>query len=52
MLPTVFQIFYIVFEDSTATVRFDSTLITVNKIIAEVAEVAGGGFYTATRLEN
>jgi hypothetical protein len=33
-------------------VRFDSTLITVNKIIAEVAEVAGGGFYTATRLEN
>jgi copper chaperone CopZ len=44
--------FYIVFEDSTATVRFDSTLITVNKIIAEVAEVAGGGFYTATRLEN
>ena len=44
--------FYIVFEDSTAIVRFDSTLITVNKIIAEVAEVAGGGFYTATRLEN
>ncbi len=44
--------FHIVFEDSTATVRFDSTLTTVNKIIAEVANVAGGGFYTATLLDN
>lgn len=43
--------FHIVFEDSTATVRYDSTLITVNKIIAEVADVAGGGFYTATLLD-
>jgi copper chaperone CopZ len=43
--------FHIVFEDSTATVRFDSTLITVDKIIAEVADVAGGGFYTATLLD-
>ena len=44
--------FHIVFEDSTATVRYDSTLITVNKIIAEVADVAGGGFYTATLLDS
>jgi copper chaperone CopZ len=43
--------FHIVFEDSTATVRFDSTLITVDKIIAEVADVAVGGFYTATLLD-
>jgi copper chaperone CopZ len=44
--------FHIVFEDSIATVRFDSTLITVDKIIAEVADVAGGGFYSATFLDN
>ena len=43
--------FDIVFEDSIATVRFDSTLITVNEIVAEVADVAGGGFYTATLLD-
>ena len=43
--------FHIVFEDSVATVRFDSTLITVNEIVAEVAAVAGGGFYTATLLD-
>ena len=43
--------FHIVFEDSTATVRFDSTLITVNDIVAEVAAVAGGGFYRATLLD-
>ena len=44
--------FYIVFEDSTATVRYDSTVITENKIIAEIAAVAGGGFYTATLLDS
>ena len=44
--------FHIVFEDSTATVRFDSTLISANDIIAEVANVAGGGFYTATLLDH
>ena len=44
--------FYIVFEDSTATVRYDSTVITENIIIAEIAAVAGGGFYTATLLDS
>ena len=44
--------FHIVFEDSTAVVRFDSTVITSNEILSEVADVAGGGFYTATLLDN
>ena len=44
--------FHIVFEDSTATVRFDSPLISANDIIAEVANIAGGGFYTATLLDH
>ena len=40
--------FNIVFEDSIATVRFDSTLISEEAIVAAVGAVAGGGLYTAT----
>ena len=40
--------FHIVFEDSVATARFDSTLISESEIIAVVNGVAGGGLYTAT----
>jgi len=39
--------FAIVFEDSTATVSFDSTLISNDDILAAVAGVAGGGLYDA-----
>lgn len=39
--------FSIVFEDSTATVSFDSTLISNDDILAAVAGVAGGGLYDA-----
>jgi copper chaperone CopZ len=40
----------IVFEDSIATVRFDSTLITEAEIVEAIGAVAGGGNYTATVL--
>lgn len=39
--------FAIVFEDSTATVSFDSILISNDDILAAVAGVAGGGLYDA-----
>ena len=39
--------FAIVFEDSTATLSFDSTLISNDDILAAVAGVAGGGLYDA-----
>lgn len=42
--------FAIVFEDSMATVSFDSTLISNDDIIAAVAGVAGGGLYDAVLL--
>ncbi|MEJ6759860.1 MAG: hypothetical protein QNK76_04995 [Flavobacteriales bacterium] len=42
--------FDITFEDSTATVSFDSTLISNDDILAVVAGVAGGGFYEAVLL--
>jgi len=42
--------FEIAFEDSTAVVQFDSTLISAQQIIATVDGVAGGGLYKATLL--
>jgi len=42
--------FEIAFEDSTAVVQFDSTLISAKQIIATVDGVAGGGLYKATLL--
>ncbi len=42
--------FDITFEDSTAFVSFDSTLISNDDILAAVAGVAGGGFYEAVLL--
>ena len=43
--------FEIVFEDSTALVQFDSTLIEIDEIVSAVNAVAGGGHYTATVLK-
>jgi periplasmic mercuric ion binding protein len=42
--------FAITFEDSTAVVKFDSTVISKEEIIATVDGVAGGGLYEATLL--
>lgn len=42
--------FTIVFEDSTAVVKYDSTLISENDILEAVAAVGGGNLYTATAI--
>ncbi|MET1168782.1 MAG: heavy-metal-associated domain-containing protein [Flavobacteriales bacterium] len=40
----------IVFEDSVATVSFDSTLVSAEELANVVGSVAGGGLYKATLL--
>jgi mercuric ion binding protein len=42
--------FAITFEDSTAVVSFDSTMISQEEILATVDGVAGGGLYQASLL--
>ena len=42
--------FAIVFEDSVATVSFDSTMVSAEELADAVGSVAGGGLYTATLL--
>ena len=42
--------FSIVFEDSIATVKYDSTLVSANEIVEAVAAVGGGNLYKATLL--
>jgi mercuric ion binding protein len=43
--------FAIVFEDSVATVSYDSTMVSAVELADAVASVAGGGLYSATLLE-
>jgi hypothetical protein len=42
--------FAIVFEDSVATVSYDSTMVSAEELADAVGSVAGGGLYTATLL--
>ena len=42
--------FAIMFEDSAATVSFDSTMVSAEELADAVGSVAGGGLYTATIL--
>jgi len=42
--------FAIVFEDSVATVSYDSTLVSAEELADAIGSVAGGGLYTAMLL--